>query len=101
MAMQRKKRYRLVLIKTSPLVRTMLLSAVALSTVAILALRAGIDANQKQYESMRQYAMTLEGNNQELDRRIEELGSAESAMRIAMEELGLVRPDTVVITPGN
>ena len=36
-----------------------------------------------------------------LDEKIEELGSIESALRIAMEELGLVLPDSVVITPGN
>jgi hypothetical protein len=50
---------------------------------------------------MRQYAITVEGDNQDLDQRIKELGSLESALRIAMEELGLVLPDSLVITPGN
>ena len=50
---------------------------------------------------MRQYAITVEGDNQELDQRIKELGTIDSALRIAMEELGLVLPDSFVMTPGN
>ena len=79
----------------------MILAAVVLSTVALITLRASIEDNRGKYEAMRQYAMTLEGDNQDLDQRIQELGSIESALRIAMEELGLVLPDSVVITPGN
>lgn len=101
MANRRRKRYRLVLVRTRPLVKAMILAAVVLSTVAIVALRANIEENRNRYEAMRQYAVTLEGNNADLDARIAELGSIESALRIAMEELGLVLPDTVVITPGN
>ena len=100
--MQRKRRrFRLVFTKTSPLVKCLILITVVLSTVALVTLHATIEENRSQYEAMRQYAMTLEGDNQDLDQRIEELGSIESALRIAMEELGLVLPDTVVITPGN
>lgn len=101
MADRRKKRYRLVLIRTKPIVKVLILTAVLLSTVAMVALHAGIEENQGRYEAMRQYAMTLEGDNADLDQRIRELGSIESALRIAMEELGLVLPDSVVITPGN
>ena len=101
MATKKRKRYRLVLIRTHPLVKGMILAAVVLSTVALITLRASIEDNLGKYEAMRQYAMTLEGDNQDLDQRIQELGSIESALRIAMEELGLVLPDSVVITPGN
>ena len=101
MATKKRKRYRLVLIRTHPLVKAMILAAVVLSTVALITLRASIEDNRGKYEAMRQYAITLEGDNQDLDQRIRELGSIESALRIAMEELGLVLPDSVVITPGN
>lgn len=100
--MAKKRRcYRLVLIRTKPLVKGLILAAVVLSTVTLIALRSGIEKSQGRYEAMRQYAITLEGDNQDLDEKIEELGSIESALRIAMEELGLVLPDSIVITPGN
>ena len=98
---KRRRRYRLVFTRTSPLVKGMILAAIVLSTVAMVTLHASIEDSRGRFEAMRQYAMTLEGDNQDLDRRIEELGSIESALRIAMEELGLVLPDTIVITPGN
>jgi hypothetical protein len=101
MAEQRKKRYRLVFIRTKPVVKLLILLAVVLSTVALVALRANIEEGKSRYEAMRQYAITVEGDNQDLDQRIKELGSLESALRIAMEELGLVLPDSLVITPGN
>ena len=98
---QKKKRYRLVFVRTHPLVKWMILLAVVLSTVAMVTMRARIEEDKRNYEIMRQYAMNLEGDNLDLDRKIEELGSIESALRIAMEELGLVMPDTVVISPSN
>ena len=98
---KRKKRYRVVLLRTNPLVKAGILAAVILSTVTLVALRAGIEENKRSYEAMRQYAITLEGDNVDLEQRIEELGSIESALRIAMEELGLVLPDAIVMTPGN
>ena len=101
MAEQRKKRYRLVFIRTKPVVKLLILLAVVLSTVALVALRANIEEGKSRYEAMRQYAITVEGDNQDLDQRIKELGSLESALRIAMEELGLVLPDSIIVTPGN
>ena len=101
MANRKRKRYRLVLVRTKPAVKLLILLAVVLSTIALVALRANIEAGKNRYEAMRQYAITLEGDNQDLDQRIKELGSVESALRIAMEELGLVLPDSVVITPGD
>ena len=101
MTNKKKRRYRLVFIQTHPLVKGMILAAVVLSTVAMITLHASIQESKGKYEAMRQYAITLEGDNQDLDQRIRELGSIESALRIAMEELGLVLPDSVVITPGN
>ena len=98
---KKRRRYRLVLIRTSPLVKGLIVAAVVLSTVTLIALRAGIEQSRSRYQAMRQYAITREGDNQDLDEKIEELGSIESALRIAMEELGLVLPDSVVITPGN
>jgi hypothetical protein len=67
----------------------------------MVVLQVNIETSRNRYQAMRQYAMTLEGDNADLDQRIQELGSVESALRIAMEELGLVLPDSVIVTPGN
>lgn len=78
-----------------------MLVAVALSAVALITLRASIDASNTQYEDLRQQASILEENNSQLEDRISILGSVESAIQIAMEKLGLVLPDTIVFAPGN
>ena len=101
MANNKKRRYRVMFTKTSPMVKVIILVAVVVSTVALVTLHAGIEESRNRYETMRQEAMTLEGDNQELDQRIDALGSIESFLRIALEELGLVLPDTIVMTPGN
>lgn len=101
MAKQRKRKYRLVLRKSSPLLQGLMLAAVVLSTVALVALRASIENSHSQYEAMRMQAAALEAQNQELTICIDELGTQDSAIRIAMEELGLVLPDTILLTPGN
>ncbi len=101
MANTKKRKYRLVLRRSSLPVRAAILAAAVLSTVALVALHASIDGANSQYEAMRMQAAALEAQNQELNICIDELGSEESTIRIAMEELGLVLPDTVLLTPGN
>ncbi len=87
--------------RSSLLMKVVLLAAVVLSTVAVVALNASIARAQQDYEAMRQQAAALVAENNRLSERIASLGSEESAIRIAMEQLGLVEPDTVVVTPGN
>lgn len=101
MVNKKRKRYRLVLVRTSPLVKILILAAILLSTIAMVVLQVNIETSRNRYNAMRQYAITLEGDNADLDQRIKELGSVESALRIAMEELGLVLPDSIIVTPGN
>lgn len=101
MAVRKKKKYRLVLRRSHPVIWACILVAVALSTVALITLRASIDASDAQYEDLRQQAAVLESDNGQLEERISILGTVESAIQIAMEKLGLVLPDTVVFDPGN
>ncbi len=75
--------------------------AAVLSVVALAALYGSIDQLQSQYDALRQQAMGLESGNTLLQQRIDDLGSMESAIRIAMEELGLTFPDSVIYAPGN
>lgn len=92
-------RTKLVLRKTSPVTKTAIVSAAILSLVAVVALYGSIDRLQNQYDNLRDQAMALESGNDTLQERIDDLGSMESAIRIAMEELGLTFPDSVIFAP--
>lgn len=76
-------------------------AAVVLSTVALVTLHNTIEETRNQYDTARAQAMYLVLENEDLTERIKALGSVESAVQIAMEELGLVHPDALVINPGN
>lgn len=91
-----KRKFRLVLRKTSPLVKVVILIAIVLSTIALVTLHATIEESRQQYEELRQQAGVLEENNEGLLQRIDGLGSLESIIQIAMEKLGLVMPDTTI-----
>ena len=92
---------KLVMKKSSPVTKAAILAAAVLSVVAIAALYSSIDQLQNQYDLLRQQALALESGNGLLKQRIDDLGSIESAIRIAMEELGLTFPDSVIYAPGN
>ena len=76
-------------------------AAAVLSVVALVALYSSIDHLQDQYNALRQQALQLESNNGQLQQQIEELGTLDSIIRIAMEELGLTFPDSVIFAPKN
>lgn len=99
--MAKKRTTKLVFKRSSPITKAAILAATVLSLVALVALYSSIDRVNDQYKAMRQQAMELESGNDQLATRIDDLGSWESALRIAMEELGLILPDSVIITPGN
>lgn len=99
--MPRASRPRLVLRKSSPVTKAAILAAAVLSVVALVALYSSINRIRDQYDAMRDRAMALESGNVVLQERIDDLGSMESAIRIAMEELGLTFPDAVIYAPGD
>ena len=97
--MARASRPKLVLRKTSPVTKSAIVSAAILSLVAVVALYGTIDQLQNQYDDLRNEAMALESGNTVLQDRIDDLGSMESVIRIAMEELGLTFPDSMIFAP--
>ena len=97
--MARASRPKLVLRKTSPVTNAAIVSAAILSLVAVVALYGTIDQLQNQYDDLRNEAMALESGNTVLQDRIDDLGSMESVIRIAMEELGLTFPDSMIFAP--
>lgn len=96
-----KRKYRLVWKKSSLAVKTVILVTILVSTIALITLHATIEQKNSEYEALRQQAGALEENNESLNQQIGELGTLESIIRIAMEKLGLVLPDTTIFGNGN
>lgn len=93
------KRVRIVYTRSSTLTKTVVMSAVALSMVALLALSLSTRIVKDQTEDLTDQAAQLEQENNRLEENVEGLGSADSVEQIAKDELGLVDPDTIVIDP--
>ena len=83
--------------RSKPLTKVVVIAAIVLSMAALITLRWTLNDIQKQTQDMKAEAARLEQENAELEDKIDQLGSVQSAMDIAQEELGLVDPDTVVI----
>ena len=78
------------------LIKVALLGVIVLSTAALVTIHTSIARSESKEEAMRTQAAALEQQNEELEQDINALGSKDSILDIAEEELGLVDPDTVV-----
>lgn len=92
-------RIRLIPRRSRPLTKVVALSAVVLSTLALLSMRGAILDSRERAENLKSQAAVLEQKNAVLQENIAELGTQQSVQRIAREELGLVDPDTVIFIP--
>ncbi len=88
---------RIVYRRSKPLVKVVVIAVIVLSMAALLTLRWSLSDIQAQIQDMRSQVSRLELENADLNEKIDELGSVQSVMDIAQEELGLVDPDTIVI----
>ena len=79
--------------------KAVLLSVVVFSTVTMLVMGSAVAQSRQRAEDLRQSALALEQEQQDLQNRIDDLGTDEGVRQIAQEELGLVDPDTVIIIP--
>ena len=93
------KKVKIVFCKSNTLTKTVVLSAIALSMAALLALNLTISIAEARTDELTDQAAQLEQENKQLEENISDLGSADSVGKIAEDELGLVDPDTVVIEP--
>ena len=101
MGAQRKPRRRIQLVfrPSSTLLKIVVIVLIVFSTAALIALSWVRQSIQMHTEDMRQEAMALEQRNDDLVDKIDMLGSVQSVEQIAQEELGMVKPDTVIINP--
>ena len=95
----RLKRIRFVYRRSNNMTKTVVIAALLLSTAALLVLHGAITAAETQLQEKRELAAILEQERDKLNDSIDSLGSAESVDQIARDELGLVDPDSIVITP--
>ena len=90
---------RLVYKKTPALTRIVVAVTVVLSMVALLMLHGAINETKQHTEELRQQAIALEQESALLDQYEQEKGTILEVIRVAMERLGLVEPDSIVIQP--
>ena len=97
----RPDRIRLIYKRSSTLTKVLVLSAVVLSMAALLFLRGVIADTDAKNQALLGQAAQLEVQNAQLQQNIDKLGSLDSVIQIAGDELGLVDPNTVVLVPEN
>lgn len=93
------KRVRLVYRRSSQLTKVVVLCAIVLCMAALLTLHLTINATHARTEDLTDQAAQLEQENDQLEDKIDGLGSAEGIKDIAKDELGMVDPNETVITP--
>ncbi len=98
---KRKPPIKWALSRSHPLTLVAVMAAVILSTIALVYVQLRTETAVSTYEAMRQQAVILSAENQQLSDRIKSLGTVESAMQIAREKLGLTDPDSTLVDPDN
>ena len=86
---------------SSAFLKIVVIILIVFSTAALLALSWVRQSIQVETEDMRQQAVALQQQNEDLENKISILGSNQSVEEIARDELGMVSPDTVIITPNS
>ena len=97
-----KEKLKLIKLRLRPSPRStkiMLIVAILFAMIALIALRMAITDLNNREEDLRQKAAALEQDNKDLQENIGILGSVQSIIQIARDELGLVDPNTVILDP--
>ena len=97
-----KDKLKLIKLRLRPSPRStkiMLIVVILFAMTALIALRMAITELDNRTEDLRDKAAALEQENENLRENIGILGSVQSIIQIARDELGLVDPDTVILEP--
>lgn len=95
----RLKRTRFVYRRSSNFTKVVVMSTIGVCIVAMVTLGISIHAANAKAQEMKDQAAQLEQEKNQLEDKIDSLGSAGSVEDIAKDELGLVDPDTIIIKP--
>lgn len=93
--------FKLVVKRSSPQTIIIVCITVVIALAAVLVLHSLALNAQSQAEAWKAQAQQLEQENQALEEKIDDLGTLDSIKDVAEDELGMVDPDTIIITPGN
>ena len=89
-----------VRLRSAPVkLKAALIVLIVLSMAAVLALRWVHNGMQAETQRKTEQAAAMEGENADLQEKIDSIGSVQSIRQIARDELGLVDSDTVLIHP--
>ena len=94
-------RIKLVRHRSSNLTKIVVIVTIVLCMGALVTLRLAMNRIGRDTEALAAQAAELEQSNSDLNTQIGQLGSVQSVLDIARQELGLVNPDTVVFEPVN
>lgn len=89
-------RIQLVHRSSSNATKIVVAAAIVLCMGTLIALRLAMTDLENRTEDLRKKASDLEYKNQELQDKIDGLGSVQSIVDIAEDELGLVQPGSVI-----
>ena len=89
-----------VKLRSAPVkLKAVLIVLIVLSTAALVALRWVHNGIQAETQRKTEQAAAMEGENADLQEKIDSIGSVQSIRQIAQDELGLADPDTALIHP--
>ena len=89
-----------VKLRSAPVkLKAVLIVLIVLSTAALVARRWVHNGIQAETQRKTEQAAAMEGENADLQEKIDSIGSVQSIRQIAQDELGLADPDTVLIHP--
>ena len=91
------KKIRIIFRRGSLGLKIVIAAMLVLSIAVLLSIWLLKQDTQSEYDALRQSAVKLEQENQRLEDKISDLGTVKSTVQIAMEQLGLVMPDTIII----
>ena len=89
-------RIKLVRMRTPNLVKVVLMIVIVLCMAALISMRIFVNDLHNRTQKLQDDAAALDNANSELEEKIDQIGSVQSVIDIAQEELGLVAPGTVI-----
>ena len=90
---------RFVCKRSSIRMKLLVLAVVVFSTATLLTLTLKLRDEKLRQDQLRSQAISQEQEKSRLEQYIAEKGTIQGIIRIAMEELGLVEPDHIIIQP--
>lgn len=93
----RRQKVKIVFRRGRPLTKVMLLITIVLCSAALLTIGSVIRKEQNRLETKKHAAFAAEQEKEDLQDKIDRLGSQESIEEIAGDELGLHDPNKIII----